>query len=231
MVLRKPRKPPPPRLENLSKWPPRSKHHSSASPPSSSSPSQHHSNRFPSQESVYSPDLNTSPAFDLMSLEEVQRSPAGSPMSRPSNSWSDGLRESVIDNRPGTEESHRAATDHNVQWNPEAPVPGSHGMVGNDCQQSRVVQSHMTGEVPVQLQSNNPFLKGRSADSGQNSADRGEWIDRYSQATTTSGPLSQSKKGPLQMRYIALTSPSGRIHSNDGTVLVARLLRTASSMG
>ncbi|KAL1984351.1 hypothetical protein VTN96DRAFT_9212 [Rasamsonia emersonii] len=48
----------------------------------------------PRQVSVYSPDLNTSPAFDLMSLEEAQqKSPMGSSFNDPQNPWAEELVE------------------------------------------------------------------------------------------------------------------------------------------
>lgn len=192
MVLRKP---PPPRLENLSNWHARSEPRSPASPSniSPSSPGQAQLNRFPSQDSVYSADLNTSPAFDLMPLEEAQRSPVGSSTSCPSYIWTDELGESSIDNRPGTGDSHRAKADHNQQWSSLAPVPGSQVMTESDWQRDRVAHDQITGEVPVQLQSNNPFFKSRPEISRQNSAEQSEWANRASHATASSAPLSQSK--------------------------------------
>lgn len=200
MVLRKP---PPPRLENLDKWNARSEYRSPASPSTGSPSSQRRArlNRIPSQESVYSPDLNTSPAFDLMPLEEAQRSPVGSPTSHPPSSWSDGLGERADRDRPGTGGAYRSGTDHEAHWVPPALVPGPQGSTDNGWQTTPVRRDEATGEVPVQLQSNNPFLKPRSADLGQNVASQGEWDDRYSHATTSSGALSQSMEAQIPMHY------------------------------
>lgn len=53
------------------------------------------------------------------------------------------------------------------------------------------------GEVPVQLQSNNPFLKPKPPRPTQDSLDPNEWNnDRHSHATTNSDPLSQSMNFP-----------------------------------
>jgi len=51
-----------------------------------------------------------------------------------------------------------------------------------------------TGEVPVQLRSNNPFLKPRPPISSQRTSD--DW-NRNSNATTNSDPLSQSRNSRL----------------------------------
>lgn len=181
MVLRKP---PPPRLENLSKWTGGS---DSASPSTSSPSSQRRArlNRIPSQDSVYSPDLNTSPAFDLMPLEEAQRSSVGSFSSHQPNSWPDGRIDAAHSDRPGTGQSYDAATDHKARWNPSAPVVGPQGVAAPS-------HDNNNREVPVQLQSNNPFLRPNSTDPRQSFSDRGECNDRYSHTTTSSGSLSQS---------------------------------------
>lgn len=184
MVLRKP---PPPRLENLSKWNGGSDPRSPASPSTSSPSSQRRArlNRIPSQDSVYSPELNTSPAFDLMPLEEAQRFSVGSSTSHLPNSWPDGRVDAAHSDRPGTGESYHAGTDHKARWNPSAPVAGPQGIAAPN-------HDNKSGEVPVQLQSNNPFLKPNSTDPRQSFSDRSEWNDRYSHTTTSSGSLSQS---------------------------------------
>lgn len=187
MVLRKP---PPPRLENLNKWDARSEPRSPSSPSANSPSSTRRAglNRIPSQDSVYSPDLNTSPAFDLMPLEEAQRSPVGSPTSHPPSSWSEGLGDLPDRDRPATAGSYPTGTDRKGQWVPPGlsqgaiekgwpSAPGSHGI--------------SSGDVPVQLQSNNPFLKPKRPDSSQGMSDQNEGNDRHSHATTNSDPLSQ----------------------------------------
>lgn len=189
MVLRKP---PPPRLENLNKWHARSESRSPASSSTHSPSSQRRARprRVHSQESVYSPDLNTSPAFDLMPLEQAQRSPVGSPTSHPPNSWNEGLGD-----RPATGDgSYPAGAEVKGHGLPSVLAPGPQGSTGDfGWQPTSRDRSYTTGEVPVQLQSNNPFLKPRPVDSRPSSADPNEWTtDRHSHATTNSDPLSQS---------------------------------------
>ncbi|KAJ5088971.1 hypothetical protein N7532_007655 [Penicillium argentinense] len=187
MVLRKP---PPPRLENLHKWHARTESRSPTSPSSHSSSSQRRTrpHRVPSQESVYSPDLNTSPAFDLMPLEQAQRSPVGSPTSHPPSSWSDGLAD-----RPATGDGAYPAGSEPKGHGLPGLVPGPpESATGYGWQPVSRDRSSTTGEVPVQLQSNNPFLKPRPMDSQPDSADPLEWTDRHSHATTNSDPLSQA---------------------------------------
>lgn len=62
---------------------------SSASPRSAGQRSSRKDSWELDTDSVYSPDLRTSPAFDLMPLEEAQKSP----MSAPNNPWEDELVE------------------------------------------------------------------------------------------------------------------------------------------
>lgn len=168
------RKPPPPRLENLTKWSARPELPSSTSSPTSApSPRRAHLNRLPSQESVYSPDLNTSPAFDLMPLEEAQKSPAGSLNGQPPTSRPEG---------PGNQSEYDRSAAGKSEWHPPVLVPGS--------QQTSAPLT--TSEVPVQLQSNNPFLKPRPQEPSQDLLNLNDWNDRQSHATTNSDPLSQS---------------------------------------
>ena len=182
MVLRKP---PPPRLENLNKWRARSNSQPSSSPPVNSA-TRARLNRVPSQESVYSPDLNTSPAFDLMPLEEAQRSPVGSPTSQPPNSWSESLGD-----RPATSGSYQTGPDPKGAWASSAPMPGSQGDTEGRWQPAPVDKDTMTGAIPVQLRSNNPFLKPRTSGSRLDYSEPHEWDNRHSHATTSSDPLSQ----------------------------------------
>lgn len=194
------RKQPPPRLENLSKSNSRSNARSPTSP-STNSPSSHRPgrlNRFPSEDSIYSPDLNTSPAFDLMPLEEAQRSPVGSPASHPPSSWPDHPRSDP--SHPGQYNQHNqyegASYDTNSgHWVPPALIPGQHTGASENVWRSNDTGDASTGELPVQLQSNNPFLKPRPAEHTQDLLDRNEW-GRNSQATSNSEPLSQSMPDP-----------------------------------
>ncbi|KAJ5981031.1 hypothetical protein N7481_008329 [Penicillium waksmanii] len=136
------------------------------------------------------PDLNTSPAFDLMPLEQAQRSPVGSPTSHPPGSWNDGLGD-----RPATRDgSYPAGSEVKAHGLPSALTPGPPGSSTGDFgwQPTSRDRSFTTGEVPVQLRSNNPFLKPKPVDSRISSGDLNEWEDRHSHATTNSDPLSQS---------------------------------------
>ncbi|KAJ5754263.1 hypothetical protein N7533_003806 [Penicillium manginii] len=143
MVLRKP---PPPRLENLNKWHARAESYSPTSSHSPSSQRRTRPHRVPSQDSVYSPDLNTSPAFDLMPLEQAQRSPVGSSTSHPPNSWNDGLGD-----RPATGDgSYPAGSEVKAHGLPSALAPGPPGSSTGDFgwQPTSRDRSFTTGEVP-----------------------------------------------------------------------------------
>lgn len=192
MVLRKP---PPPRLENLHQW---NAHPASPTSPSTSSPSKRRAlNRAASEDSIYSPDLNTSPAFDLMPLEEAQRSPVGSPTSHPPNPWTESFGDRAKHDYSATltDSSYPTDTEDRRQWIPPALQTGSYA-TENGWQQAPLpalpAQNSSTGEVPVPLQSNNPFLKPRSIEMSQNSTDLNNWNDRHSHASAGSDPLSQS---------------------------------------
>lgn len=220
MVLRKP---PPPRLENLNKWDARSEPRSPSSPSTSSPSSTRRArlNRIPSQDSVYSPDLNTSPAFDLMPLEEAQRSPVGSPASHPPSSWSEDLGDLPDRDRPATAGSYPAGTDRKGQWVPPALVPGPQGAIETGWPPAPGSHDITSGDVPVRLQSNNPFLNPRRPDSSQGMSHQNEGNDRRSHATTNSDPLSQSMYTQLFLGLSILTHPSGGVHSYDGTAIFA----------
>ncbi|KAJ6110870.1 hypothetical protein N7486_003105 [Penicillium sp. IBT 16267x] len=186
MVLRKQ---PPPRLDNLNKGNTRP---ATRSPTSSSSASSQprRLNRIPSQESIYSPDLNTSPAFDLMPLEEAQRSPVGSPTTYPPHSWPENREDRTVNNRPNSE-TYPGGTMQKVEEVPVALVSGPPHMV--DTNQQRSESHEVTNrEVPVQLRSNNPFLRPRPPIPSQDTSDLHDW-NRQSNATTSSDPLSQTE--------------------------------------
>ncbi|RAK95421.1 uncharacterized protein BO80DRAFT_429893 [Aspergillus ibericus CBS 121593] len=200
MVLRKRA---PPRLHSLtqgndragsrfpnSKLSPTSKSLSSSSPKrltrprrAQSSPQPH---RVASEESVFSPDLNTSPAFDLMPLEQAQRSPIRTSAGDGSNPWADELtaRFGLDHESPQAAVEHRApsgemASDTNQV--PSISVPGAH-----ERPDGRQPDRDYTGQSPVQLQSNNPFLKPRSPEPNP-------WEDRNARASY--GESFQSQDG------------------------------------
>lgn len=134
-----------------------------------------HPRRIPSQDPIFSPDLNTSPAFDLMSLEQAQRSPIRTSSTDNPNPWVDELEnpnpsprgngqlvhqpdaadaplnEETPDNRKGDRvpEIVLAGTQRRMAAN---EYPPDHG--GDDKP-----DWENSGPPPVQLQSNNPFLK------------------------------------------------------------------------
>ena len=182
------RKQPPPRLENISKSNVRSGARSSKSPNSASFHRPTHLNRFPSGDPIYSPDLNTSPAFDLMPLEEAQRSPMGSPTSQPPSSWPDnnGRPEDGRSNQYNQYEG-----TYNGHCIPPTLTTGQQpGAAENVWRSTTDGDRASTGELPVQLQSNNPFLKPRPAEHTQDLLNRNEW-GRNSHATSNSDALSQ----------------------------------------
>ncbi|KAJ5992070.1 hypothetical protein N7451_007794 [Penicillium sp. IBT 35674x] len=192
MVLRKQ---PPPRLDNLNKGNTRPATRSPTSPSSASS-HRRRLNRIPSKESIYSPDLNTSPAFDLMPLEEAQRSPVGSPTTYPPNSWPEDREDRTVHNIPSSE-TYTGGTMQKVEEVPVALMPGP--------SQTAHTSEVTTGEVP-QLRSNNPFLKPRPPIPSQNTSD--DW-NRHSNATTNSDPLSQTEG------YIPMTARLSLLDQED----------------
>ena len=185
----------------------RSSSQSHRSPGGSQSP------QVPSQESIFSPDLNTSPAFDLMPLEQAQRSPVSASYSEPKNPWND-------DSVEAPHQDSGAQSEQRTQNNPDsnnregeveagAGIPTQIPSVLVPSRQS----AHSTGEASgrelpdlpsVQLQSNNPFLKnGQSEEdpwgnhqppAGRSGTDDAHWRD--SRTTQQSDPLSQSMHCP-----------------------------------
>lgn len=169
-----------------------------------SSPQPH---RLPSQESVYSPDLNTSPAFDLMPLEQAQRSPVRSSPSESMNPWADELVErpgqkhqgyngsgqSVADSAPPAESAENRREDRV----PSILVAGTQRrMAANEWQQNGDVNDapdwEHVGNSPAPLQSNNPFLKARQPE-------QNPWDDRsprpFSEATSASHDSANARLG------------------------------------
>ncbi|KAJ5366032.1 hypothetical protein N7517_008918 [Penicillium concentricum] len=204
------RKQPPPRLENISKSNPRSDVRSPKSPNSASSHRPTRLNRFPSEDSIYSPDLNTSPAFDLMPLEEAQRSPMGSPTSQPPSSWPNNGRPD--DGRSGQynqyEGAYQESATTNGHWAPPTLITGQQqGAAENVLGSTPNASQASTGEVPVQLKSNNPFLKPRPSEHTQDLLDRNEW-GRDSHATSNSDSLSLTEGYiPMTARLSLLDEP------------------------
>ncbi|KAI9042075.1 MINDY family deubiquitinase [Aspergillus affinis] len=173
-----------------------------------------------SQESIYSPDLNTSPAFDLMPLEQAQKSPVRSSAGDAPNPWADELVE-----RP----------DHSLQEyiRPELP-PGGNGLQGdghsngngpnrvpsvlvagterrtaaNEWQQSQAPGDGSDWEhlsSPSALRSNNPFLKPKQPE-------QNPWEDRSSRPhSEDTASLSQdgANEGyiPMTARLSLLDQP------------------------
>lgn len=140
--------------------------------------------RFLLQHSVYSSDLNTSPAFDLMPIEEAQKSPASSSLtdSHQDNPWEDELVE-----RPDSDsqeylnvktsasplESAEDQTRAEGRTAPRVPsivVAGTQRRMAANEWQSTSATDHASiweqqPEPPaVQLQSNNPFLKAKPSE-------------------------------------------------------------------
>lgn len=187
MVLRKQ---PPPRLDYLAKRngqleirPPTSQPSQpsrSATSASSSSPkrltrrraqSSPYPRQIPSQESVYSPDLNTSPAFDLMPIEQAQRSPPGTASSDPQNPWADDWVN--IPAEP-TSASLNKAPDASLDDNGGSRVPPilvagtQRRLAENEWQRtpgsSDASEWDRSNLQQVPLQSNNPFLRVSQSD-------------------------------------------------------------------
>ncbi|KAE8137697.1 hypothetical protein BDV38DRAFT_282632 [Aspergillus pseudotamarii] len=188
-----------------------------------SSPQPH---RLPSQESVFSPDLNTSPAFDLMPLEQAQRSPVRSSPSENMNPWADELVErpgqnhqgyngsgqSVADNAPPAESAENRRGDRV----PSILVASTQRrMAANEWQQNGDVNEapdwEHVGNSPAPLQSNNPFLKPRQPE-------QNPWDDRsprpFSEATSASQDSANARLGqdegyiPMTARLSLFDSPS-----------------------
>ncbi|KAI9370512.1 hypothetical protein BJX61DRAFT_535571 [Aspergillus egyptiacus] len=222
MVLRKRA---PPHLHNLSQGNARFQPRASISQPSPTSlsvsslspkrltrprraQSSPHPRRFPSQESIFSPDLNTSPAFDLMSLEQAQRSPIRTSSTDTPNPWAEELVENPDQSPRGTGGSmHQSGIDSGLPDGettdnrrgdrvPPIVLAGTQRrLAANEWQPNQGVMDTSDwgyhGHSPgPPLQSNNPFLKAAQKD--ENS-----WDDRNSRTSSlrddTSGRLGQDE--------------------------------------
>ncbi|KAL4864533.1 hypothetical protein BDV12DRAFT_176100 [Aspergillus spectabilis] len=155
-----------------------------------------HPRRIPSQESIFSPDLNTSPAFDLMSLEQAQRSPIRTSSMDTPNPWADELVENPNQNSRGTGDStNQSSIDSGLQDGdatdnkkgdrvPPIVLAGTQRrMAANEWQPNQGSNDtsdwEYLGHPPVQLQSNNPFLKASQLEPNS-------WGDRNSRASSRS---------------------------------------------
>ncbi|KAL4929797.1 MINDY family deubiquitinase [Aspergillus undulatus] len=219
MVLRKRA---PPHLHNLSQGNARFDPRSSVSrtSPTSQSLSSHspkrltrpsraqsspHPRRIPSQESIFSPDLNTSPAFDLMSLEQAQRSPIRTSSTDNPNPWADELVENP--NQSHRNDVQQSGLSCDLQHGEAADTSKGDRVpqIVLEGTQRRIAANELSpnpgatdtsdweylGPSPVQLQSNNPFLKPSQHESNA-------WAERNSRASSlsrdgTSGGLGQDE--------------------------------------
>ncbi|KAL5357053.1 hypothetical protein BJX96DRAFT_143851 [Aspergillus floccosus] len=157
--------------------------------------------RLPSQESVYSPDLNTSPAFDLMPLEQAQKSPVRSSPLEPPYPWADELVERPDQNsednvtaQPTAANSRQdegSLDDRGKDRIPSILVAGTQRrMAAHESQAANQDASdtadweHLGQSNSVPLQSNNPFLKPRSAQ-------QNPWEDQVSRPQSDASSFSQ----------------------------------------
>lgn len=219
MVLRKQ---PPPRLNSV-KEPnrrlsisPTAKSASPVSPKRLTRPRRAQSSpyprRLPSQDSIYSPDLHTSPAFDLMTLEQAQRSPVGTAHSEAQNPWADELVEKPDQQYQeytpsgSTSASHNGIQEEPVNKNKGDRVPSilvagtQRRMAANEWQpEEEADEWEHVRQTPTQLRSNNPFLKTRQSEGNPWQAESYQAQQaedtRASQATSLhSDALSQGMK-------------------------------------
>lgn len=222
MVLRKP---PPPRLESHRKESSRSNTRPLISPgpkSASSAPTKRLTRTRPrraqsspqprylvSQESIFYPDLNTSPAFDLMSLEQAQKSPVETTSSDPQNPWTDELADAPNRRHPeyapsapvtpnGLQEG-KAADRGKGERVPSILLAGTQRrMATGESQPNEEVNNagvwDNTKPTPIEPQSNNPFLKPRQSDQNpwQSESAQGQQSLLNVRGSGTSDALSQS---------------------------------------
>ncbi|GAD99930.1 DUF455 domain protein [Paecilomyces variotii No. 5] len=170
---------------------PRGRAHSASQAPQSSAP-----------QSVYSPDLNTSPAFDLMTLDQAQRSPVGAPFNEPQNPWAEELVEkpeqdaklptSQTDASPAAQEGPAAENKTGLHRVPPIVTESTQRRRAAEGLQSDLPYgtspSHTRAEsAPQQLQSNNPFLRTRQ--------EYNPWEDSAPQIAPTEGPSQLAPAG------------------------------------
>lgn len=166
------------------------------------SPKSPPSPRVPSQESIFSPDLNTSPAFDLMPLEQAQRSPAGISSDVSKNPWAEDSQESSAHGGDGirdhsehvdmTPDKHASGSSDGTPQEddkaggktptrvPSILVAGTQRrMAANEWKPIHPTEDasawDQSQDPPyVQLQSNNPFIKDRQSETEVNPWDNAQ---------------------------------------------------------
>ncbi|KAL2828032.1 hypothetical protein BDW59DRAFT_53700 [Aspergillus cavernicola] len=160
---------------------------------------------IPSQESIFSPDLNTSPAFDLMSLEQAQRSPIRTSSTDTPNPWADELVDIPGQNpqetgdsthQPGIESGIRdgeVADNRKGDRVPPIVLAGTQRrMAANEWQPNQGATDtsdwEYLGHSPVPLQSNNPFLKASQHD-------KNSWEDSNSRASSVTRDDASARLG------------------------------------
>lgn len=185
MVLRKQ---PPPRLDHLaqgnhrpgirSPTSPTAKSASPVSPKRLTRPKRAQSTPEPRltpfQEPVYSPDLNTSPAFDLMPIEQAQRSPPGTTSSDSQNPWNDdwvdvssqvqGYSDPGATSAPSSDLPNSAPDSKGGNRVPSIVVAGTQRRLAANDWQNDSSGWEQPEQQPVQLRSNNPFLRTQQSE-------------------------------------------------------------------
>lgn len=193
MVLRKS---PPPGIHVPSRTRNGSVHRSPGSPQPATQHARKDSWELDSEtDSIYSPDLHTSPAFDLMPLEEAQKSPAGQ------SPWEDEL----VERPPGM--PHVAATTQSgaaadqVAGNASGMNYQHSGLSQGDNAQRQPAGDAMLGTSPQRFRSNNPFLRARNPSpnpwegaSGQGSSTHSLQPDASERNSQTSGIIPMTAR-------------------------------------
>ncbi|KAH8697797.1 hypothetical protein BGW36DRAFT_295454 [Talaromyces proteolyticus] len=221
MVLRKP---PPPGI----KVPPRgtnaADHRSPASRSSTSPRSTGQRSRKDSWEldtdSIYSPDLHTSPAFDLMPLEEAQKSPMS-----PHSPWEDELVErpngtaplsgsmplGMVSQSYGSQHGERSSSMSNV---PQISLDTTRREPAADIQPQSTGNgpasgAHWEAVSPQRFRANNPFARARnpSPNPWENRNQPGQGQAPSDQASTASGiHLDSSERNSQTSGIIPMTA-------------------------
>ncbi|KAL2846656.1 hypothetical protein BJY01DRAFT_173714 [Aspergillus pseudoustus] len=175
-----------------------------------------HPRRIPSQESIFSPDLNTSPAFDLMSLEQAQRSPIRTSSTDTPNPWAEELVENPGQSpRDHADPSYQSGINSAIRNGdatdnrrgdrvPPIVLTGTQRrMAANESSQPNQGAADTSdweylGHEHVQLQSNNPFLKASQQDNSV-------WKDRNSRASSVERDDASGRLGQDE-GYIPMTA-------------------------
>lgn len=163
-----------------------------------------HPHRVPSLQSVYSPDLRMSPAFNLMPLEQAQKSPIrNSPGDNNRIPWTDELVERPGQSRPQSVDSaprlnmesdthnEEPANERSGQGRfPSILVAGTQRKTEDQQASAHTDDGEYVGQPPVQLQSNNPFLKAQHNHLDNRTSDAGSSFTSHDGA---SGRLGQGE--------------------------------------